>query len=65
MYTKLEYYCRTSPVDECTFCIQAEGYTESKLNPQGMSGSNIQAWTQQVIIEVLNITCEIGDIKIL
>ena len=37
------YYCRTSPVDECSFCITfsftAEGYTESTL----MSGSNIQA----------------------
>ena len=40
IYTfKPGYYCRTSPVDECTFCItfsfKAEGYTESTLIHRG------------------------------
>ena len=34
-----EHYCRTSPVDECTFCItfsfKAEDYTESTLIHRG------------------------------
>ena len=36
---KPRYHCRSSPVDECTFCItfsfKAEGYTESTLIHRG------------------------------
>ena len=36
---KPEYYCQTSPVDKCTFCItfsfKSDGYTESTLIHRG------------------------------